>query len=450
VEEKEFGEEKQEEEKLPEEASPSEPTEILKEFEQAFETLEKEAEKAEEVSADEEELPSDTEAIAEILKEMKSEVEIEVGEEKSAITAEEMEAELKKGLVEEVAEKPAEPEEVEAKEAISEMPTVEAPISEMPTVEAPQPYEKREEPVAEVPQPAAEVEEKVTAEAPAEEPFAAVDSGKVLQTLEAAAPVESVDQLPPGAKYRRISKDDLVRIVTDLVREFGKSSSEKLLVQMTERDLRIDRLESMLKEKDDELLSLKRKMEELERQATDISGIRDRWLTKEEEYLAQLKERDERIAGLERALKAEDLRGKLKQLEEEVILLRGRVQELQKGFEFVGFVEEFDVGAGLLSAAELQSKLEELLSGVGEHTAKFMPARVREKLELITHKASVMEKNLQEARRVYSELVSAMEDGNGSISVVVDIASLAAQMKGLTEQLHLCHHILELVEAVVK
>lgn len=440
--------ERSEEEKLPEEASPSEPTEILKEFEQAFEALEEEAEKKEKPSSEEGELPSDTAAIEEILKEMKSDIEIEGAvKEEAVLSAEEMEAELK----EEIKETPADVEVTEDKEeGVSETATVEAPISEMPTVEAPQAAPAVEPEEVSVSEPeetqavAEEAEEKAT-DVPT-----TVDEDKILRSLEEAAPVETVEQLPPGAKYRRISKEQLVRIVANMLKEMGGTASKELLAQMAERDSRISRLENMLKEKDDELMNIRQQMEELERQATDISGIRDRWLTKEEEYLAQLKEKDERIAGLEEALKAEDLRGKLKQLEEEVILLRGKVQELQKGFEFVGFVEEFDVGVGLLSAAELQSKLEELLSGVGEHTAKFMPSRVREKLEFITQKASDMEKDLQNARKVYSELVSAMEENNGSISVVVDIASLAARIKGLTEQLHLCHHILELVEAVVK
>ncbi|MCX7703057.1 MAG: syntaphilin domain-containing protein [Planctomycetota bacterium] len=409
-----------EEEKLPEEALPSDPTEILKQFESAFETLEKEKEKKEEIVADKE-------AIAEILKEIRGD--IEEGKKEEDIKV----AKVEEGLKEETLA------EASAQDVISEMPTVESPS---PRVEAPT------------------VESAPLLQQPPS--VSAVGTGmdedkRILSGLENLAPVETVQQLPPGAKYRRIRKDELVRFVRDLVKMLGAGEMEKILTQMTEREIRIKSLEAALKEKENslqeknrEIEELKFQMGELEKRAGDVGTIRDKWLAKEEEYIAKIKESEERIAGLESALKAEDLRGRLKQLEEEVILLHGRLQELQKGFEYVGFVEEFDVGAGLLSAAELQSKLEGLLSGVGEHTQAFIPAKVREKLEFITQKASAMEKNLQSARRVYSELVGKMEEGNGSISVVVDIASFASQMKGLAEQLHLCHHILELVEAVVK
>jgi len=456
--------EKKEDEKLPEEAMPSDPTEILKQFEDAFETLEKEKE-------GKEGLPTDTATIAEILKEMKGgdiEIEEKKEEQEGVVASQEEHKESEEKVMPSVeaptVEVTAGKETAPVGEAIYEMPTVESkPPAAMPpsevsaASESVAPIASAEAPTIEAP--SARIPDRVGTVGG--EISAVTDEKSILSGLENLAPVETVQQLPPGAKYRRVTKDELVRFVKGLVETIGRGEMDRLLAQMTEREMRIKALEDSLKEKEKEkdeelkrkegeIERLKTQMEELEKQASDIGGVRERWLAKEEEYIARIKENEEKIAGLENALKAEDLRERLKQLEEEVILLRGKVQELQKGFEYVGFVEEFDVGAGLLSAAELQSKLEGLLSGVGEHTQAFIPSKVREKLEFITQKASLMEEQLQAERKVYSELIGKMEEGNGSIAVVVDIASLAAQMKGLTEQLHLCHHILELVEAVIK
>ncbi len=304
-------------------------------------------------------------------------------------------------------------------------------------------------------------------------PAVAFQPEALQEQLEEMAPVEEVHQLPRGARYRRIRKEHLLAFIADIVRRFSGQESQKALVQLTEKDLHIQKLESVLNEKDGrineleaqlsglssradsagealaekerELEELRRKLEELERKSKDLGGIAELWHEKEEEYLHQIREKEDQIQALEQAVRAEDLRGQIRDLEEQVIVLKGKINELQRGFEYVGFVEEFDVGSGLLSAAELRTRLEELTSGVGEATA--LPAQVRGKLEYIIKKTADIERDLQRSRKAYSELIEKMESCDGSISVVVDTASAAQRIRGLTEQLGICRQILELVES---
>jgi len=303
-----------------------------------------------------------------------------------------------------------------------------------------------------------------------------VDMEEVRTTLEGSAPVEGVEQLPRGAKYRRIRKEQLFQIVAELVRRYAATAMQQLaqreqqLRQLQEQlaehqsqleSLRSDEaglrakaetLQQQLAQREAKVASLEAELAELREQADKLGAFGEKWLEKEDDYIRRIRELEEETNRLRSALETSgsQLQQKIEQLEQQIAVYKGRLEELQRGLEYVGFVEEFDVAGGLLQAAELRTKLEELTSGVGEATTRMMPASVRERLEFIAAKTREIEEKLNRYRDTYSQLVEKMENKEGTIAVAVDTAVMAERIRGLTDQLRVVAQMLEMVEAFMR
>ena len=478
--------EKEQEEIERYQASPTEPTEVLRDLDKAFRQIE-EGRGAEE-RGPEEDLSAAEEKEPEMLFSGMETSWQEVAEEVKAEEAppepspeEVLTKEL--GIAEEA---PAEAEEAPTEEAPAE--TEEAPAEEAPEETAPaeaaaetaEGEEKEETPAyAAVSEEAATVDTSAVTRplepAPAA-PEVQVDMEEVRTTLENSAPVEEVEQLPRGAKYRRIRKEQLFQIVAELVRRYAAAAMQQLaqreqqLQQLQEQltahqkeleslrsneaglRAKAEALQQQLSEREAKVASLEAELAELREKAEKLDAFGEKWMEKEDNYIRRIRELEEETSRLRSALETSgsQLQQKIEQLEQQITVYKGRIEELQRGLEYVGFVEEFDVAGGLLQAAELRTKLEELISGVGEATSRIMPASVRERLEFITAKTREIEQQLNRYRDTYSQLVDKMENKEGTIAVAVDIAVMAERIRGLTDQLRVVAQMLEMVEAFMR
>ena len=326
-------------------ASPTEPTEVLRDLDKAFRQIEKGKGTAE--SAGEEESPAAEEKEAEAIF---SGMETSWQEAAEAAKAEEPPPEPS-------------PEELLAKElkAAEEAPAEEPPAEEAPAEEAP-----AEEVPAEAAAEAAEEKEKVE-EVPAyagvsEEaavdasavttpvgsasgaPEVQVDMEEVRTTLEGSAPVEEVEQLPRGAKYRRIRKEQLFQIVAELVRRYAAAAMQQvaqreqqlqqLQEQLTAHQKQLDLLRSdesglraktqalqqQLSERDAKVASLEAELEELREKAGRLGTFGEKWIEKEDNYIRRIRELEDEANRLRSALETSgsQLQQKIEQLEQQV------------------------------------------------------------------------------------------------------------------------------------
>lgn len=242
-----------------------------------------------------------------------------------------------------------------------------------------------------------------------------------LDNLKGGARVENANKI--RGDVRIINRDQIKALVEKFVAEFG-----------TDRDMA-----AKLKAMDEELAKLKA---ELEAAATEKSGLQEKIndleraraaLEKEleeadlanlnklkEERDQAVEERDvsnEKLSKLEAIMASDDLKERLKNLEYELIELKKAYHEAVIGLEFVDVIDEVDFAELTVQAKELEPKLDNY--AVVKNRARFIGEQL----------------NLDSA--AYSKLVDTMEEGKGTIRVVVDIISLAVKCTGYKRELAL-------------
>jgi hypothetical protein len=261
---------------------------------------------------------------------------------------------------------------------------------------------------------------------------AGADLGK---KIEEAAKVRDASEYLRGQKQVKVIKKSAIKgIVDEIIKAYGGIEHKDLLSKIAEYEFNISNLRQ----------DLERLKEERQTRQDDIAL----------KYLKEIEELKMRLATAEEMLSQDVSKEKMRKLEEEVIYLRQRVEELEKGLEFVAAVEEYDYGMAMETAAEQRQKAAQL----GEMTARALEAQPEnEKLGALNEVLAALGKRYEfitnlfkKCSRSYSDKLRQVDEKEGSIEVVAELIRLNARNRGWSRELEVWSRFLERAEDSVR
>ena len=144
----------------------------------------------------------------------------------------------------------------------------------------------------------------------------------------------------------------------------------------------------------------------------------------------------------------------MRKLEEEVLYLRQRVEELERGLEFVASVEEYDYGMAMETAAEQRQKAVQL----GEIAARALESQpeneklgaLNEVLAALGERYEFITGLFKKCSRSYADKLRQVDEKEGSIEVVAELIRLNARNRGWSRELEVWNRFLERAEDSVR
>lgn len=253
--------------------------------------------------------------------------------------------------------------------------------------------------------------------------------------IEEAAKVRDASEYLRGQKQVKVIKKSAIKgIVDEIIKTYGGIEHKDLLSKIAEYELNISNLR-----------------QELERLREERQTFQDDIALK---YLKEIEELKMRLATAEEMLAQDTSKEKMRKLEEEVLYLRQRVEELEKGLEFVATIEEFDYGMAMEAATEQREKAVML----AETAAKALEAQPEnQKLGALNQALADLGKRYEfmtglfkKCSRSYSDKLKQVDQKEGSIEVVAELIRLNARNRGWNRELEIWSRFLERAEESVR
>jgi hypothetical protein len=308
-------------------------------------------------------------------------------------------------------------------EELERLDDVEAEIEELPVESVPEPF-------SEVTQPMDDLQQQAAAKADEGEPHAAPEeSGTDLgKKIEEAAKVRDASEYLRGQKQVKVIKKSAIKgIVDGIIKSYSGMEHQELLSKIAEYEFNISNLRQ---EKD----ALGAELEELKKSLQQ-----------------QVEDTAMRLAAAEEMLAQDTSKEKMAKLEEEVIYLRQRVQELERGLEFAATIEEYDYGVAIESAMEQRQKALEVGEMIDRTLASQPDNRelkdLKDVLQAMGGRYEYLMELLKEASHSYSDLFKKVQENEGSVPVVAELVRLNARNRGWTRDLEVCGRFLSAAES---
>lgn len=267
---------------------------------------------------------------------------------------------------------------------------------------------------------------------PAESEGAGTDLGK---KIEEAARVRDASEYLRGQKQVKVIKKSAIKgIVDEIIKAYGGIEHKDLLSKIAEYEFNISNLRQ----------ELERLKEERQTLLDDISL----------KYIKEIEDLKARLASAEEMLSQDTSKEKMKKLEEEVLYLRRRVEELERGLEFVASVEEYDYGMAMETATEQRQKALEL----GNLTVRALEAQpqnakltaLNQELEVLGKRCEFITDLFKKCSRAYSDKLKQVDEREGSIEVVAELIRLNARNRGWSRELEVWSRFLEQAEQSIR
>jgi hypothetical protein len=314
-------------------------------------------------------------------------------------------------------------------EELENLPDAGGELEEVPVEAADEPYGERTEAMDNI---AAQARPQQAESSPAENQESGTDLGK---KIEEAAKVRDASEYLRGQKQVKVIKKSAIRgIVDEIIKTYGGIEHKDLISKIAEYELNISNLRQ----------DLARLKEERQAAQDDIAL----------KYIKEIEELKMRLASAEEMLAQDVSKEKMRKLEEEVLYLRQRVEELEKGLEFVAAVEEFDYGMAMETAAEQRQQAVHL----AEMTARALEAQPEnEKLLALNKELTALGKRYEfitdlfkRCSRSYSNKLKLVEEKEGSVEVVAELIRLNARNRGWNKELEVWGQFLERAQESVR
>jgi hypothetical protein len=319
-------------------------------------------------------------------------------------------------------------------EELERLDDVEAEIEELPVESVPEPF-------SEVTQPMDDLQQQAAAKADEGEPHAAPEeSGTDLgKKIEEAAKVRDASEYLRGQKQVKVIKKSAIKgIVDGIIKSYSGMEHQELLSKIAEYEFNISNLRQEKDALGAELEELKKSLQ----QQVEDTAIR---------YEKEVEELRMRLAAAEEMLAQDTSKEKMAKLEEEVIYLRQRVQELERGLEFAATIEEYDYGVAIESAMEQRQKALEVGEMIDRTLASQPDNRelkdLKDVLQAMGGRYEYLMELLKEASHSYSDLFKKVQENEGSVPVVAELVRLNARNRGWTRDLEVCGRFLSAAES---
>ncbi len=267
---------------------------------------------------------------------------------------------------------------------------------------------------------------------PAKREGTSTDLGK---KIEEAAKVRDASEYLRGQKQVKVIKKSAIKgIVDGIIKAYGGIEHKELLSKIAEYEFNISNLR-----------------QELEQLKEERQTLQDDIALK---YLKEIEELKMHLATAKEMLAQDTSKEKMKKLEEEVIYLRQRVEELERGLEFVSSVEEYDYGMAMETAAEQRQKAVQL----GEQLARALEAQpenqklgaLNEALAALGDRYEFITALFKKCSRSYMDKLKQVDEKEGSVEVVAELIRLNARNRGWSRELEVWDRFLERAEESVR
>ncbi len=260
--------------------------------------------------------------------------------------------------------------------------------------------------------------------------------------IEDAAKVRDASEVLRGRKQVKVIKKSAIKaIVDEIIKVYGGIEHKELLSKIAEYEFSMSSLRS-----DKKALA-----EELERLKRELQDVRDETAIKYEKELEDLRMR---LASAEKLLAVDGSQERVAQLEEEVLRLRRRVDELERGLEFAAVIEDYDYGLAIETALEHRQKIGEI-SELIDKAVEAEPEQkdmqeLREALTALSKRCELLEELFKRHSATYMDYRNKVHSNEGSIDVVAELIRLNARNRGWGRELQLCGQFVEKAESIVR
>jgi hypothetical protein len=312
---------------------------------------------------------------------------------------------------------------------LENLPEAGGELEEVPAEALEEPYGQRTEAMDDI---VAQAQPQQVESPPAQAQEGGTDLAK---KIEEAAKVRDASEYLRGQKQVKVIKKSAIKgIVDEIIKTYGGIEHKDLLSKIAEYELNISNLR-----------------QDLERYKEERQSLQDDIALK---YLKEIEELKMRLATAEEMLSQDTSKEKMRKLEEEVLYLRQRVEELEKGLEFVATIEEFDYGMAMEAATEQREKAVML----AETAARALEAQPEnEKLGALNQTLAALGKRYEfmtdlfkKCSRSYSDKLKQVDQKEGSIEVVAELIRLNARNRGWNKELEIWNSFLERAEQSVR
>ena len=314
-------------------------------------------------------------------------------------------------------------------EELENLPEAGDELEEIPAQPVDEPYGERTEAMDDV---VAQAQPQQAEAPPGESKSSGADLGK---KIEEAAKVRDASEYLRGQKQVKVIKKSAIRgIVDEIIKAYGGIEHKELISKIAEYELNISNMR-----------------QELERLREERQTFQDDIALK---YLKEIEDLKMRLATAEEMLARDSSKEKMRKLEEEVLYLRQRVEELEKGLEFVASVEEYDYGMAMETATEQRQKAVQL----SEVTARALEAQPEnEKLKALNQELAALGERYEfitnlfkKCSKSYMDKLKQVDQKEGSIEVVAELIRLNARNRGWNRELEVWSRFLERAEDSVR
>lgn len=264
----------------------------------------------------------------------------------------------------------------------------------------------------------------------------------IAQKIEDAAKVRDAAQYLRGHRQVKVIKKSAIKAIVDsIIKSYGGMEQKELLSKIAEYEFSISNLKQ-----DKQSLA-----DQLGQMHGDQQALQDEVAIK---YEKELEEMRARLANAEKLLSQEVSAEKVAQLEEEVLRLRARVEELERGLELAVVVEEFDYGMMIEAAIEHKQKAAEITADL-DKALEAEPGKrelqdLKNLLEAIDARLEFLRGLFEQWRSVYAELFKKVKEKEGSVSVIAELVRLDARNRGLSREIEFCGKFLETAQVAAR
>lgn len=253
----------------------------------------------------------------------------------------------------------------------------------------------------------------------------------IAEKIAAAAKVRNASDYLRGQKQVKVIKKSAIKtIVDEIIHSYSGIEHKELLSKIAEYEFNI----SAFKQEKEKL------SQQLEELLAERQAFRDELAQKYEKELEELRTN---LAAAQKMLSQDVSREKLRQLEEEILRLRRRVDELEQGLEFAAIVEEYDYGSAIESVLEQKEKLSKITETIAKTSQPDTVAAILEKLD---KRYDLLINSFKEFQKYYNDLFNKVYGKEGSIEAVTELVRINAKNRGWKKELEVCEQLLQATE----
>jgi hypothetical protein len=327
-------------------------------------------------------------------------------------------------------------------ESLPDIDNKESELEELPVETVPEPFGGPTQPMDDLQEQSGAQEVRETPPESAQESDSSGSGTDLGKKIEEAARVRDASEYLRGQKKVKVIKKSAIKEIVDgIIRQYSGMEHKDLLSKLAEYELQFSNLNQ---DKD----SLAAEVERLHREREafqEEAAIR---------YEKEIEDLRARLAAAEEMLAQDSSKEKVAKLEEEVIYLRQRVKDLEKGLEFAAVVEEYDYGMAIESVMEQKQKIAQISDlldkEIDAEPEKQGPKLLKELLSAMSVRYDFLVELFKDSQHSYTGMFNKVTENEGSIAVVAELVRLNARNQGWDNELEICQRFLDAAENAVR